>query len=914
MNRHPLLTCLLPVFIALLAMMSCGHSPKRFVLIPPERSGLEFQNTLVASDSFNVFDFEYMYNGGGVAIGDIDNDGLEDVYFTGNTASSRLYRNKGNLQFEDITDQAGVGTWQWATGVTMADVNADGWLDIYVCVSGHRDSTIRKNLLFINNTNGTFTERAQEFGLASTRFSTQAAFFDFDRDGDLDMYLMNHSNKDRDATVLTPPLTDGSAYSTDQLFENRHGKFFDVSHARGIRLEGYGLGLALGDFNDDGWTDIYVANDYVFNDVLYINQQGAFFKDEAAIRLRHTSHFSMGADAADLNNDGWADVLVADMMPPDNERQKKLSGPVSYNHYEMARQLGYQPSFMRNMLQINAGKGHFAEIGIATEMYQTDWSWSVLLADFDNNTHRDVFITNGYFKNITDRDFAIYTFQHRKGMVEKGNERENIADMLRNLPGAHLQNRFFSNTGDLQFADETTSWLEDKPSYSNGAAYADLDHDGDLDLVVNNLDEPAFLLENQSPRAAGHFLHVKLEGPAENRFGEGASVALFEKDVLRQKVTKHSTRGYQSSVSQILHLGLGEAEHVDVLVTWPDGRTQRIDKVAANQQITLTYTQASVPQIPSAPAEGVLLTDVTDSLGFQHTPTQSDHDDFNYEPLLLGKQSVAGPVAAVADVDGNGLEDVYIGGTKGKRPLLWLQQANRQWITYKFPANEAVYEDAAAIFLDVNNDHHPDLYVVSGGNSFMAQMPYYQDRLYLNDGQGNFQRAHLPNEVYSGSCVAAADYDQDGDTDIFVGAGGYPQRYPLPDKSFLLQNNQGAFQPIEIVAGRGQALHLGIVRSACWVDVDGDTWVDLVLAGDFMPVSVYQNQRGKGFRDVTKNTGLSAAKGFWQKVMPMDADGDGDMDLALGNYGINTVFKGTREEPFSCRAIDVDGTGTLDPV
>ncbi len=913
MEKRTFRACWLVCLIAL-TCWCCGKNSERFVMVAPAHSGITFQNTLVASDSFNVFDFEYMYNGGGVAIGDIDNDGLEDVYLTGNTTTSRLYRNKGNLQFEDITDQAGVGTWQWATGVTMADVNADGWLDIYVCVSGHKDSTLRKNLLFVNNTDGTFTERAPAFGLASTRFSTQAAFFDFDRDGDLDMYLMNHSNKDRDATSLAPPLTDGTAYSTDQLFENRQGRFVDVSHARGIRSEGYGLGLALADFNGDGWTDVYVANDYVFNDILYINQQGAFFQDEAASRLRHTSHFSMGADAADINNDGFADVFVADMMPPDNERQKKLSGPVSYNHYEMARKLGYIPSFMRNTLQLNTGDGHFQEIGIATEMYQTDWSWSVLLADFDNNAHRDVFITNGYVKNITDRDFAIYTFQHRKGMVEKGKERERIANVLDSLPGAYLQNCVFSNTGNLGFTDKTLSWLESKPSYSNGAAYADLDTDGDLDLVINNINETAFLLENKSEHATGNFLKIKLQGPDQNRFGEGASVAIFQNGSFWQRFTKHSTRGYQSSVSQILHFGLGTAETVDAEITWPDGSMQRLRDIAANRQIELNYRDAKRVADVAPIAARPLFLDVTDSLGFQYTPAETDYNDFNYEPLLPAKQSVAGPVVAVADVDGNGMDDVYVGGSRGKHPFLLLQQPNRHWIKSEFPATEAVYEDADAVFLDANRDNHPDLYVVSGGNSFLAQMPYYQDRLYINDGRGNFQKAALPTEAFSGSCIAAADYDNDGDIDIFVGGAGYPQRYPLPDKSFLLQNNGGTWQRVELLAGTGDALHMGIIRTACWVDVDGDGWLDLALAGDFMPVSVFKNQQGQGFEEITKTAGLHRLKGLWQKITPIDVDQDGDMDLALGNYGTNTVFKGTEQEPFSCRAIDLDGNGTFDPI
>jgi enediyne biosynthesis protein E4 len=892
---------------------SCSQDPKLFRLVPVSQSGISFSNTLTENSEFNVFDFEYVYNGGGVAIGDINNDGWEDIYFTGNTVSSKLYLNKGDLRFEDVTHKAGVGTTTWATGVTMADVNADGWLDIYVCVSGHTDSTLRKNLLFINNSNGTFTERAKEFGLASTRYSTQAAFFDFDKDSDLDMYLLNHSNKDRDVTMLTPPVNDGRSYSTDQLFENINGRFKDISHSKGIVNEGYGLGIVMSDFNGDGWTDVYVANDYIFNDNLYSNQNGLSFKDESGSVLRHTSHFSMGTDAADINNDGFIDVMVTDMMPPDNERQKKLSGPVSYNRYEMALKMGYHPSFMRNTLQRNNGQGMFQEIGMAAGIHETDWSWSVLLADYDNDSDRDIYITNGYLKNITDRDFSVYTFNNRQGMVAQNKQRENLIRALEELPGAKIQNAAFSNTGEISFKAKSNEWFPLCPSYSQGAAYSDLDNDGDLDLVVNNLNDLAYLFENTSKVSTSGYLQVDLVGPKGNTKGEGVKVELFKEGKFWQVAEKHTTRGYQSAVSQILHFGLNQTDKVDVLITWPDGKSQKRLNIRANQRMIVNYAEAvAIPMVTREKSSSHFI-DITDSIGFQLNILENEHDDFNYEPLLLTKQSSTGPAVATADVDGNGWDDLFIGGATGKSARLILQFPKGIWISQPFHSEDAVYEDVDALFFDANQDSLPDLYVVSGGNEFIGQMPYYQDRLYLNAGNGIFNRAHLPIEAHSGSCVATADYDKDGDMDVFIGGAGYPQRYPLPDKSFMLSNEKGTFTKV-VSEWTKDLERVGIVRSASWTDVNNDTWLDLVLVGDFMPLTVFQNNQGKTFENVTCSLGLQKLTGMWQTCEAFDFDKDGDLDFALGNFGVNTAIMGSAEEPFTCRAIDIDGNGSLDPV
>jgi hypothetical protein len=892
---------------------SCRQEEKYFQLIPASQSGISFSNTLTESEEFNVFDFEYVYNGGGVAVGDINNDGWEDIYFTGNTVSSKLYLNKGGFQFEDVTLQSGVSTNSWTTGVSMADVNADGWLDIYVCVSGHADSTLRKNLLFINNKNGTFDERAEAFGLASTRYSTQAAFFDYDRDGDLDMYLLNHSNKDRDATMLTPPQSDGRAYSTDQLFENIKGHFQDVSHSKGIVNEGYGLGITLADFNNDGWTDMYIANDYIFNDILYINQAGKYFIDKSGHALRHTSHFSMGTDAADVNNDGFIDIMVTDMMPPDNERQKKLSGPVSYNRYEMSLKMGYRPSFMRNTLQLNNGHGVFDEIGIATGMHETDWSWSVLLADFNNDSHRDVYITNGYLKNITDRDFSVYTFNNRHGMVAQNTQRENLRKALQELMGAKIQNAAYSNAGGLAFESKSDVWFDSCPSYSHGAAYSDLDNDGDLDLVVNNLNEVAFLFENTLNRSSGNYLQIELIGPQGNTKGEGTRVEIFRQDKFWQVAEKHTTRGYQSAVSQILHFGLYQIDSLDVLVTWPDGKVQSLQNVKANQRILINHKAAGEVEKKLTVKGSAYFTDITDSVGFQYEHIENEYDDFSFEPLLLTKQSTKGPAVAMADIDGNGWDDFFIGGASGKSAYLLLQLPSGNWERQPFHSEDAVYEDVDALFFDANGDSLLDLYVVSGGNEFMGQMPYYQDRLYLNQGKGTFARASLPVERHSGSCMAAADYDKDGDVDVFVGGAGYPQRYPLPDKSFLLNNEEGIFKKVSDEWAKNLE-RVGIVRSVSWSDIDNDTWLDLVLVGDFMPFTVFRNKQGKSFENITHSVGLSHLTGMWQICKSVDFDKDGDLDFVVGNLGINTALKGSIEEPFTCRAIDIDGNGSLDPV
>ena len=897
------------LFAVAFSLAACSK-PSQFRQIPSNHSGITFSNTLDETDEFNVFDFEYVYNGGGVAIGDINNDGLEDIYFTGNTTSSRLYINRGGFKFEDVTEKAGVATQAWATGVTMADVNADGWLDIYVCKSGHSDSLLRKNLLFINNRNETFTEQAIEFGLASTRYSTQAAFFDADRDGDLDMYLLNHSNRDRDATALIPPVTDGRAYSTDQFFENQGNAYKDVSAKAGITLEGYGLGVVVSDFNKDGWDDIYIANDYVFNDLLYINMCDGTFTNRAKPLLKHTSHFSMGVDAGDIDNDGWIDIMVADMMPPGNERQKRLSGPVSYNRYQMALKAGYQPSFMRNTLQLNQLGREFSEIGILTGMHETDWSWAVLMADFNNDSFKDIYITNGYLKNITDRDFSAYSYSNRKGRLEDGKQRENLRAAIAELPGAQISNYAFSNNGQLNFTDVSTAWFGSWPSFSNGAAYADLDNDGDLDLVVNNLNSEAFLFENNLPPV--NYLQIVLKGSKFNPLGEGAVVEIWRENVFWQRIEKRTSRGYQSAVSQILNVGLSASSLVDIKVFWPDGNQQFLKQVSSNQRLTIDYQQASSPTDKPINWAAPLFSDITDSVGLAYVYHENEHDDFSFEPLLLFRQSATGPCMAVADIDGNNTQDIFIGGASGKPAVLFKQTPNGKFKKSVFQPQDAVFEDAAAIFFDANNDSYPDLYVVSGGNEFIGQMPYYQDRLYLNDGNGNFKRHELPTETASGSCLAASDFDKDGDIDLFVGGGAYPQRYPLPDKSFLFENSSGTLKKTNQQAGK-EIERIGIVRDAAWIDLNNDSWPELVLVGDFMPLTVFANKTGQ-LQNITKQTGINSLLGFWQTIEPIDFDNDGDMDIALGNFGLNTVIKGSINEPFGCRAIDIDNNGSLDAV
>ncbi|MBC3784642.1 VCBS repeat-containing protein [Spirosoma utsteinense] len=922
--------------LVLLPLLACEQQPKTlFTALPASKTGVRFTNTIAENDSFNLVDYYYVYNGGGVAVGDLNNDNLPDLYFTGNQVPDRLYLNTTRPgsdapEFKDVTEAAGITKGGWSTGVTMADVNADGLLDIYVCKSGNYPGSGRKNQLYINTSNGTagslrFEEQAERYGLADTSYTNQATFFDYDKDGDLDLYLLTSTNLIRNPNQVTPVIADGSGLANDKLLRNDSStagpRFTDVTMAAGIVHDGFGLGLAVTDFNQDGWEDVYVANDFLANDFLYVNNKNGTFTEVGKSYFKHHSQFSMGCDAADINNDGLTDLVVADMLPADNVQRKKMAGPANYQQFESTIRQGYHPQFMRNMLQFNGGKAPdgrmvFSEIGQFAGVHSTDWSWSPLLADLDNDGWRDLFITNGYLRDITDLDFVSFNDTFAQGANRTP---EAVNQYLRQgapkMPTISKVNRFFRNRQDLTFEDVTAAWFGTEPSLSNGSAYADLDRDGDLDLVVNNINQDAYILQNNTPKK--HYLQLRLEGPSQNRFGLGAEVAVFTKG-LTQTYHQAVTRGYQSSGDYIIHFGLGSATTIDsVRVVWPDGRTQRITNPPADRLLPMNYRQASRPAAPKPANEPSprLLTDVTRSAGITFTQQEESYLDYNQEPLLPHKFSQQGPKLAVGDVNGDGLDDVFVGGSFRHYGRLLIQTATGRFTekAYTDESQPKDEEDVGALLFDADKDGDADLYIVSGSNEYYDGSVYYQDRLYLNNGKGTFTAAsdRLPPIRHSGSCVTAVDFDNDGDLDIFRGGRLRALQYPLPGESYLLLNEGGHFR--DATDALAPTLrHTGMVTDAVWADIDRDSWPDLVVVGELMPVTLFKNNRGRLARWPVD--ALTDSEGFWNCIRAGDFNRDGRIDFILGNLGLNSRYRVSPAQPMRVYAGDYDGNGRLDAI
>lgn len=907
---------LLFAFATLISILAgCGEkSETRFENLSARITGISFENTLTPTDSFNVLQYVYFFNGGGVAAGDINNDGLKDVFFSGNQVSSRLYLNEGNLSFRDITVSAGIITDRWTTGVSMTDVNNDGWLDIYVCVAGHPDSTRRGNLLYINNKDLTFTESVSSYGLVDNGYSTQAAFFDYDKDGDNDMYLLKHDHQVRSLNDPKVKSTKGEAPSTDRLFRNNENNTFtDVSKEAGITMEGYGLGVAVSDINNDGWSDVYVSNDFIFNDLLYINQKDGTFKNEINNYIRSQSFNGMGNDVADINNDGLVDIIVADMLPEDNKRLKAMMMPYTYDKFKIGLMMGYEPQHMRNTLQLNNGNGSFSEIGQLSGLYNTDWSWGPLLADFDNDGYKDLFMANGYFKDMTDLDFIVY--RKRNMMFKKGDAAEKaLLDAIDKLWGTKLSNYIFRNEGDLTFTNHSADWGFTVSSFSNGAAYADLDNDGDLDIIVSNINDKAFIYKNNSYDISGnnHYLQLALKGPDRNSLGYGSKITLWSGDK-KQFVEQSPFRGYQSTVDDIIHFGLGSDTVVDSLeIVWPDGKYQQIANVKADQRVEINYNNASQKKPVLPPTQlPLFLNDNVDGLSYLHQ--ESEFEDFGLQPLLPHKFSQNGPRLAVGDINKDGLQDLYAGGSKNYPGRIFQQKPGGKFISFPL-THLKLYEDQASLFFDSDNDGDEDLYVVSGG----CESPYpgeaYRDRLYKNNGTGVFtyDSAALPVEYESGSCVSAADFDGDGDLDLFVGGSVVPGQYPQASRSFVLRNDNGRFKEITAEVNTELA-SIGLVTAAVWADIDNDSWPDLVVTGEWMPITVFKNQKGT-LLNITQDSGLFQLTGWWNCLLAGDMDKDGDIDFVAGNQGLNSKFKGNSREPITLYAKDFDRDNVMDPV
>jgi hypothetical protein len=879
-----------------------------FELISSQKTGIFFENTLKPDFDNNILEYDYFYNGAGVAAADFNNDGLTDLFFSGNQVAGKLFINKGNFEFEDVTGESGIQTTGWCTGVSVADVNLDGWPDIYISHAGLAHSP---NQLFINagkpqeGGKVKFIEKAKEYGLDYQGFSTQAAFFDYDRDGDLDMYLLNHFHEKKNPNYPKNKILDGSAPSNDKLFRNNgNNSFTEVSKTSGITHEGFGLGMAIADLNHDNWPDIYVANDFAYDDLVYINNGDGTFTEKAKQYLKHTSRFAMGCDIADFNNDLLPDIYVVDMIPDDNKRQKMMSIGITNNVFNYSLQQGYLPQYARNTLQLHNGllpNGDisFSEIGQLAGVYKTDWSWSALFADLDNDGWKDLFVSNGIPKDITNMDFIMYrSGQFNQNSFDYNEVKKQLLKELESLEKVDKPNFVFQNNKDLTFSDKSQEWGLDKKGFSNGAALADLDNDGDLDLVTNNINAEPFVFKNNSDRFhKNNYLALRLKG----HFSQGTKIKVVHGQK-RQYLEHNVYRGFQSTQEDKLHIGLGQDTLVNVLeIVWPDGRYQQITGIAANQTLVLEHGNAGAKPadfsiVTDTMSASPHFTDITAFSGLNVSHQENTYEDFNLEPLVPHRFSRNGPQLASGDMDGDGLEDFWMSGAASIAGKLFFQQKDGKFISKDMP--DPGFEDAQGSLFDADNDQDLDLYVVSGGNEYNPLTATYQDRLYLNDGSGNFTRSKesIPVEYASGSCVLPADFDGDGDTDLFVGGRVIPGRYPLMPESFLLLNDgKGIFSNVTQWVCPSLSM-IGMVTDALWVDVDGDHFPELMVVGEFMPVTLFKNNKGTSFKKI-EGSGLDQLTGWWYSIEKGDFDKDGDQDFIAGNLGLNNRWNATPATP-----------------
>lgn len=919
--------------IAAVGFAGCKPKPQ-FVRHSPEQTGITFANTITESDSINILENEYIYNGGGVGVADMNQDGLMDLVFSGNMVSNKLYLNQGDFTFQDISDESGLSEEKrWSSGISIVDINRDGWPDIYICATNRDDDPYRDNQLFIHqglDESGIphFVDLAAEYGVRDQSHSTQATFFDYDKDGDLDLFvIVDEVDEKGSPNTFRPKKEDGSSPTTDRLYQNTwsdslgHPLFTNVSTAAGILHEGYSLGVNITDINRDGWPDIYVTNDYVTNDLLYLNQQDGTFMDVASDIFKHTCHAAMGNDVIDLDHDGRVDILALDMMPESNFRKKTMLMSNNYNAYINNDRYDYDYQYVRNVYQHNegihpeTGLPVFSDISMMAGIAETDWSWTPSVADFDLDGQRDILITNGFPKDITDRDFVDYH-----------SEVYGFADyefLQRRIPSVKLNNYAFRQDGNLQYENVSAEWGMDIPSFSSGAAYVDLDNDGDLDWVVNNIDDPAFIYENtQLIDPAHNWLSVKLNGTKLNPDGIGAWVEIWAGEA--HQVWEHTLiRGYLSSVDPRIHFGLGAHSVVDsIKVTRPDGLSQFLTNVPVNQLVAIDLSAGEWDEVPVQLMKSTpMFTDQTVELGLQYVDRDSDYIDFNVQRLIPHKLSQYGPGLAVADIDGDGLEDLYVTGPRFRTGTFFLQQSDGTfasaalWDSTGDISGEE--EEMGALFFDADQDGDQDLYIVSGSVEFVGEnLPTYRDKLYLNDnGSFKAQLDALPELFESGSAVKAVDYDQDGDLDLFVGGRSVPGKYPSPVNSYFLKNNSSPGNLLFEIDQENSALlaSIGMVCDALWTDPDGDGWMDLLIAGEWMPVTLLKNKQGK-FENATKGSGLGNAVGWWNSLAGGDFDRDGDTDYLVGNLGLNSLNQATDQRPIGIVAADFDVNGGYDAI
>lgn len=906
------LSLLSSIGIGILAGCSTPET-KVFTKLDSDDTGIEFVNENLETEKSNILTYEYFYNGGGVALGDINNDGLLDIYFSSTLFENRLYLNKGNLEFEDITESSGTScSIGWKTGVSMVDINSDGYLDIYVCRSASPDPQRRRNILLVNNQNNTFTDKAKDYGLDDTSYSTQAAFFDFDRDNDLDAILLNHSTLDISNSFNINLRNSSTRYPEvgNKLLRNDNGRFVDVSDSLGVYgpASNYGLGISLSDVNNDGWIDIYAGCDYTGRDRLLINKEGKHFEDATSI-LSHISKFTMGTDIADFNGDGLMDIFTVDMLPEGNARQKQLFGADRYDTYAGMVRNGLHHQYMRNMLHMNLGNGAFAEVGQLAGVSNTDWSWAALFADYDNDGQQDLFVTNGFKRDLTDNDFAKYKAFEEIGASQRQGKAVSYLDVIAKFRENKIPNYIFKGARDLQFTNVTTDWGFDESLLTNGAAYGDLDNDGDLDLVTNNINDPAGVYRNNTRQLfKNNFLSVELKGKSGNSQAVGAKVIAYANDRLfvRENLP---VRGFQSSVDHSMHIGLGNLSAVDsVQIYWPDGSVEKRGRVEINQKLVIRQSDADKVLIPET-KQPLFTETLVDNV--RHT--ENDFVDFRVQALLPHMFSAEGPALEIADVNSDGLPDLFIGGAKGNPSRLYLQGKDGRYLaSTQIFDSDIQREITDAVFFDADADNDADLLVVSGGYEFDKNDKVLADKLYLNNGKGKFSETAFPDIRSSGACARPADIDHDGDLDLFIGGRVVPGNFPeVPESHILINDGKGHFA---IDANIDASLKFsGMVTDAVWTDLNKDAFPDLLVVGEWMPLKVFINEKGKLVDHCSQWTS-QRTEGLWNCIAKHDFDGDGDDDFVIGNLGLNTQMRASSEQPITLVYDDFDKNGSLDPI